>query len=211
MITIFIKGIIIGLLVSVPMGPIGVLCVQRTLIGGRFSGLISGMGAAAADAVFAMIAGFGVNYVIGLIEHKELLFEIIGSIIIILIGLKIYFTNTVKQFRGTTTKKEGRLVKHFFTVFFLTLTNPAMVFLFIWLFPILNIVLNTSNYVFSSFFVLGVFAGGTIWWFTLATMVNRLRNKLKIRSFYWFNKISGGIIVIFGIISISKVLITNLL
>jgi threonine/homoserine/homoserine lactone efflux protein len=211
MIVILIKGIIIGWFASLPMGPIGVLCVQRTLSGGKFSGFISGMGAAAADALFALIAGFGVNYIIQMIENQELLFKMIGSSIIVLIGLKIYLTDTVKQFRLSRSNKEGKPLRHFFTVFFLTLTNPGMILLFIWFFATLNIVLNTSNYVMSSVIVLGVFIGGSLWWFTVATIVNRLRNNLRIRSIYWFNKISGGIILFLGIVSIIKVLVDHLL
>ena len=211
MLLVLIKGIIIGWFVSLPMGPIGVLCVQRTLSGGRLSGIISGMGAAAADAIFALIAGFGVNYIIGLIEHQEFLFKLIGSAIVVLIGLKIYYTDTVKQFRVSRKGNQRKFVQHFFTVFFLTLTNPSMVLLFIWFFATMNIVLNTSNYELSSMIVLGVFAGGTLWWFTLTFIVNRLRNKLKIRSLYWFNKISGGIILLFGSFSVIKVVIEHFL
>ena len=210
MILVLLKGLLIGWFVSLPMGPIGVLCVQRTLSGGRLSGFVSGMGAAAADATFALIAGFGVNYIVGLIEHQEFLFKLIGSIVIVLIGLKVYYTNTVKQMR-VSKSGNSKMIKHFFTVYFLTLTNPAMVLLFIWIFASVNIVLNASNYVMSSLTVLGVFGGGTLWWLTLSSIVNRLRNKLRIRSLYWFNKISGGIIILFGIISIVKVLIENIL
>ena len=211
MLIILIKGIIIGWFVSIPMGPIGVLCVQRTLSEGRLPGVVSGMGAAAADSIFALIAGFGVNYIISLIEHQEFLFKIIGSIIIVLIGLKIYYTNTVKQFRVSKSGKSSKFIRLFFTVFFLTLTNPAMVLLFVWFFATLNVVLYTSNYVVSSMVVVGVFAGGTLWWMTLTFIVNRLRNKLKIRSLYWFNKISGGIIFLFGVVSIIRVLVLHYL
>lgn len=210
MVAVLIKGIIIGWFASLPMGPIGILCVQRTLSGGKMSGFISGMGAAAADAMFALIAGYGVGYIIQMIENQELLFKLLGSIIIALIGLKIYFTNTVKQFRVSRAGGGGGSVKHFFSVFFLTLTNPGMILLFIWFFATLNVVLKSSGYVSSSLTVIGVFIGGSLWWLTLSTLVNRLRNKLRIRSFYWFNKISGGIIVFFGMLSIVKVLFDHL-
>jgi threonine/homoserine/homoserine lactone efflux protein len=211
MIVLFIKGIIIGWFVSIPMGPIGVLCVQRTLSRGRWPGIVSGMGAAAADSIFALTAGFGVNYIISLIENQEFYFKLVGSIIILLIGLKIYYTNTVKQFRISRSGTSNKFTRLFFSVFFLTLTNPAMVLLFIWLFATLNVVLYTSNYVVSSMVIVGVFAGGTLWWITLTSLVNRFRNKLKIRSLYWFNKISGGTIILFGTVSLIRVIIINYL
>jgi threonine/homoserine/homoserine lactone efflux protein len=198
---------VIGLLASLPMGPIGVLCVQRTLKNGRYSGFFSGMGAATADTLFAIIAGLGVNYIIGFVEKRELFFQFIGAAIIILIGLKIYSTNTVKQFRIAKSKKGTKFTKDYFSVLFLTLTNPMIIFLFVWMFAGLNIVLNTSDYILSSLIILGIFIGANLWWFTLSGIVNKFRNNLKIRRLYWFNKISGGIILIFGILTLLKILI----
>jgi len=203
------KGIIIGLLASLPMGPIGVLCVQRTLNKGRTSGFFSGMGAATADTLFAIIAGLGVNYIIGFVEKQELFLQFVGSAIIILIGLKIYYTNTVKQFRVAKSKNGLNISKDYFSVLFLTLTNPMVIFLFIWMFAGLNIVLNTSDYILSTLIILGIFIGANLWWFTLSSIVNKFRNNIKIRKLYWFNKISGGIILLFGVFALLKILIIN--
>ena len=211
MIIVLLKGFLIGWLISLPMGPIGVLCVQRTLSSGRISGIVSGMGAAAADTLFALIAGYGVNYVVGFIEEKKFLFEIISSSVLMAFGLKVYFTNTVKQFRRSKGGKYDNLSKKFFSVFFLTLTNPIMILWFVWLFAILNIVLNTSNYVLSSFLILGVYGGAAVWWIILANIVNRFRNNLRMRRLYWLNKIAGSIIILFGIYFLISALIYRFL
>ena len=96
---IFIKGILIGLLVSAPLGPIGVLCIQRTLNRGYMSGFVSGLGAAAADIIFAVIAGFGLTIIINFIEEKHIYFQILGGLFVLYIGLRIFNTNPVKQLR----------------------------------------------------------------------------------------------------------------
>ncbi len=211
MILILIKGILIGFMISVPMGPIGVLVVQRTLSSGRWSGLVSGMGGAAADTIFALIAGFGVNYVVGLIQHQELAIKLGGSIVVILMGAKVYTSNTVKQFRNSKIKNEKRFLKHFVSVFILTLTNPTLILAFIAFFAWLNVVPHSSNvimsFMLSSMVVLGVFIGGSLWWFVVSSVVGHFRNKLKVRSIYWFSKISGGIIMLIGVVYIVKALI----
>ena len=142
-------------------------------------------------------------------KKQELFFQFLGSGIIILIGLKIYYTDTVKQFRVARSKNGPNISKDYFSVLFLTLTNPMIIFLFIWMFTGLNIVLNTSDYVLSVLIILGIFIGANLWWFTLSSIVNRFRNNIKIRRLYWFNKISGGIILLFGVFALLKILILH--
>ncbi|MBA7650459.1 hypothetical protein ES703_58265 [subsurface metagenome] len=127
---LLIKGIIIGLLVSVPLGPIGVLCIQRTLNKGRLAGLVSGLGAAAADTIFAIVAGFGLTIIINFIEERHVYFQVIGGLFVLYIGLRIFYTNPVKQLKLQRLKKT-QLSQDFMSVFLLTLSNPMAVFLFL--------------------------------------------------------------------------------
>ncbi|HPF93465.1 MAG TPA: hypothetical protein PLV65_06000, partial [Tenuifilaceae bacterium] len=97
--TLLVKGVIVGLLASIPLGPIGVICIQRTVNKGKLSGFLSGLGAATADTIFAAIAGFSLTFVISYIEEKQFIFQAIGGLIVFLLGIKIFYTNPVRQLR----------------------------------------------------------------------------------------------------------------
>lgn len=204
------KGILIGLLVSMPMGAIGVLCIQRTLSKGKVSGFFSGMGAATADTFFATIAGLGVNYIIGFIEQQETLLKFGGSIVIILLGLKIFNTNVIKQYRVSRSHQASTIAKDYFSVLLLTLTNPLIIFMYVTIFASTNIVLNTHNYILSGLLLLGIFIGANLWWFVLSNVINIFRDKMRMKNFFWFNRISGSVILGFGVIALISLLVTNI-
>lgn len=134
-----IEGMIIGFLASLPLGPVGVLCIQRTINKGRVSGIFSGMGAATVDAFFALVAALGLTYIINFIEEQQFLIQVIGGAVLILLGIKIFYTNPVKQIRRHR-KQKNKLVEDFFSVLFLTLSNPLAVFLFVAAFAGIGIV-----------------------------------------------------------------------
>ena len=129
------KGIIIGIIVSAPMGPIGILCVQRTLSKGRLHGFVSGLGAMVSDLIYAAITLIGMDIVDNLLEANEQLLQSIGSVVIVLFGLAAFLTNPLKILRPNTHTSKMDYGQDFITAFFLTLSNVAIVFLFISLFP----------------------------------------------------------------------------
>lgn len=114
---LFWKGFFVGLMVTIPLGPIGVLCIQRTLNKGRNSGFVSGMGAAIADSIFAVIAGFGINFIISFIKEYQFYFQLFGGLIVLFLGIHIFYTNPVRQLRLQRMNK-NRLSHDFFSVFF---------------------------------------------------------------------------------------------
>ena len=118
---VFLKGMLIGLAASIPLGPIGVLCIQRTLNKGVYSGFFSGLGAAVADTFMAMIAALGVTFIINFIEQQMLFFHIIGGLVVAFLGIRIFYTNPAKQMRRQRRKKSGKLIKDFVSVLLLTL------------------------------------------------------------------------------------------
>lgn len=200
-ISLFIKGIAVGLSASAPLGPIGVLCVQRTLNKGRWPGFVSGMGAAFADTLYATIAGLGLGFIINFIEEKQLYFEITGIALLFFIGIKIFAANPIKQYRRRG-KVKNNLFEDFFSVAFLTLSNPLALFLFLAVFAGLGLVNQGVNQFQTLYLTAGVLAGSTSWWFTLSSLVNKFRDKFKLRSIWWINKIAGAIIVLFGLFAI---------
>ena len=205
---LFIKGMIIGLLVSVPLGPVGVLCIQRTLNRGRFAGFVSGLGAAAADVIFAVIAGFGLTIIINFIEEKHIYFQIIGGLFVLYIGIRIFYTNPVKQLKLQGLNKT-QLSQDFVSVFLLTLTNPLAVFLFLAIMAAIKLTSDKLSIVEISLLTAGIAAGAVLWWFVLVSIANRFRKKIRLRSIWWLNKITGSAVFLFGLMVLISVWIVK--
>jgi len=195
-----IRGIIIGLLASIPLGPIGVLCIQRTINKGQKYGFASGMGAAISDTIFAAIAGFSLSFIINFIDEQRIIFQLVGGVVVLILGIKIFITNPVKQLRKNKRKKSS-LFEDFISVFFLTLSNPLAIFLFIGFIAAWGGSNSSEQHSIIStiFLLIGVLLGGMTWWFSLTWIVNRFRKKFGLKQLWWINKITGLIIGIIGI------------
>ena len=202
----FIKGIIVGFLASIPLGPVGVLCIQRTINKGRISGLISGMGSATVDSLFALVAALGLTYIINFIEEQHFFIQIIGGGVLIFLGAKIFNTNPVKQIRRHRRKK-NKLIEDYFSVLFLTLSNPLAVFLFVAAFAGIGLVTSKDNHLKSYVIIVGVFAGATLWWAILSFLIDLFRKRFRLKQLWWINKIAGVIIMIFGLAAMLSVLL----
>jgi threonine/homoserine/homoserine lactone efflux protein len=197
----FIKGILIGLFASIPLGPIGVICIQRTLNKGKLSGFISGLGAATADSIFAGVASFSLTIIIVFIEEKREVFQLIGGVVVALLGVKIFYTNPVRQLRRHKRKKNG-MFEDFISVLFLTATNPLAIFLFIALFASFGVVSEETTWDHSLITLSGVAAGASLWWYVLTSTVNHFRKQFRLKQLWWVNKISGGVIFLLGVLAI---------
>lgn len=194
------KGMLVGLMVSIPLGPMGVLIIQKTLHKGALSGFVAGMGAASADLFYAMVAAFGLGFVINTVQTHELLLQIIGGIFLIGIGLKIYFDNPIRQIRQ---KRQGKVSKtgllgDYLSLFFLTVSNPITVVVFMAVFAGMSVFGESSSILGEFLVVLGVLLGGGVWWYTLSTLVNIFRKKFRLRVLITINRVSGMIIAILG-------------
>jgi threonine/homoserine/homoserine lactone efflux protein len=202
--SLLLKGIMIGLLASIPLGPIGVICIQRTINKGKTSGFISGLGAAVADTIFAAIAGFSLTYIITFIQEQRLIIEVVGGVIVILLGLKTFYTNPASQLRRHKRQK-NKLMEDFVSILLLTITNPFAIFFFVALFATLGIVSDNQTMAMSLIALAGVLLGGSIWWYTLSSLVNMFRNRFRLKQLWWINKIAGAVIVILGILALINV------
>ncbi len=201
-----IKGIMVGLVVSIPLGPMGVLCLQRTLNKGKSSGFSSGMGIATADAIFALIAGLGISFIIHFLSEQQLIIKIIGGLIIAFIGLKIFIANPVKQFKKH--RREGKnLFEDFISILFMALSNPFTIFLYIAIFAGLNLHDVSSGYSSALLVVAGVFMGASLSWFTISTVVNHFRANIRLRRLMWINRIAGITIILFGVFAICSLFV----
>ncbi len=195
---------IIGLAASIPLGPIGVICVQRTINKGKISGFFSGLGAAAADTIFATIAGFSLSFIISFIEERQLILEIIGGAIVVILGLKTFRTNPVAQLKRHKRKKNN-LFEDFLSVLLLTGTNPFTVFFFIAMFAASGVIVHDQSIWVNSIALIGVFLGAALWWYILSSVVNYFRRHFRLKQLWWINKIAGAIITILGVLAIGNV------
>lgn len=203
MLTSLIKGCIVGLGASIPLGPLGVLCVQKTLSKGRNSGLITGLGASVSDTLYAAISLLGLAFIEELIQENREWVMLVGGAIIILIGLKIYLTNPIKQIRQKNTHKKH--FEDFFEAFFMTITNPGAIFLIISLLAAVGISIGDEVGKASIVAILwGVFIGSAVWWFTLSTTINIFRKRFRLKQLIMINRISGIVIAVLGIISMCE-------
>lgn len=197
--TLFIQGILIGLFVSIPMGPIGVLCIQRTLQQGRLSGFISGLGAACADTLFASIAGLGMTMVSDFFQEQKMYIMLVGAVILIFLGCRMFFRNTIKQIRTYKCKKTN-LLSDFVSVFALTITNPLTIIFYGIVFASFGMV--QDNFWSLGMVLSGIFCGAISIWFVLSTFVNIFRKYFCLRVIFYINKIAGIIIVLFGLFAV---------
>lgn len=197
MIEIVIKGIIIGLFVSVPLGPIGMLCVQRTLNRGRRYGIATGLGATTSDLIYTIVALFFIGFVVDFLEDKKLMIQITGSIIVIIFGVFINRSNPSRQPMPDQRKHET-LLNDFFSSFILTLSNPLILFVLIALFARFEFLDNNTTVFLSVIGLLSILGGAFLWWSVLTFLVSKFRNKLSYRGLKMMNRIIGIIIIVIG-------------
>lgn len=196
-----IKGIIIGFSIAAPVGPIGVLCIRRTLSDGMLNGLLSGLGAATADAVYGFIAAFGVTAISAILLDNKALLQILGGLFLLYLGYSTFQSAPAE----TPAKVESKgLLGAYTSTFLLTLTNPMTIMSFAAVFAGLGVGVTGGNYILASFMVIGVYMGSALWWLALSGIVNNLRAKFDTARLKLVNQISGVIIAGFGILSLAS-------
>ena len=193
---VFFRGLIIGFSIAAPVGPIGVLCIRRTLADGRLAGFLSGMGAASADMFYGAVAAFGLTAVQDLLLGQSNWLRILGGAFLLFLGFKTFFSKPTQQ---AAKSSRGGLFGAYLTTFFLTITNPITILSFIAIFAGLRLGETGGNYVSAAFMVLGVFLGSAAWWLTLSFTVSLLRQRFNATWQTWVNRVAGVIIFGFGV------------
>ncbi len=198
--TIF-EGIIIGLCTSIPVGPIAILIIQRTLQKGRMHGFTSGLGAATSDTFYALLAIIGLSVVLSFIEENKLIIQIVGSAIMMIFGIYIFFQNPVKNIEKSKSDKSSYW-QEYLTAFFLTLSNPLMIFLYIGLFAQYNFISSESHFVEIAVGICSVFLGAGLWWFCLTLLASTFRKRFNIRGLWILNKATGLLIFVLALVAL---------
>lgn len=196
---LFVQGVIVGFAIAAPVGPIGVLCIGRTLTQGRLRGLATGLGAALADSIYGGVAGFGLNAVANIMLQQLIWIRLIGGCLLCLMGYKMLRTKVADQ-KGD--EPATSITGSFASAFVLTLTNPMTLLAFAAIFAGLRLPELRSHIEDVWLLVLGVFSGSALWWLFLSMGTGVFRKSLSPRGIRWINWISGGAIIGFGLFTL---------
>jgi threonine/homoserine/homoserine lactone efflux protein len=200
--TFFLKGIAIGFIMAIPIGPIGIMCIRKTLTEGRLSGLIIGLGAATADLFYGCVAAFGLTVISDTLTDQRIWIRIAGGALLFFLSVKTFRAHPKDPKLKTTGS--GRL-RSYLTVVFLTLTNPLTIFAFIAVFAAFGLGDGLSFFS-AAILVAGVFIGSCLWFLLLSSGTILFRKKLDLVGLKWVNKIAGILIIISGLIVIGSLL-----
>jgi threonine/homoserine/homoserine lactone efflux protein len=192
-----LKGLFIGFAIAAPVGPIGILCIRRTLAEGRLIGFFSGLGAASADMTYGAVAAFGLTVIQNLLIGAQFWLHLLGGLFLIYLGLRIFLTKPANS-NAIGSAGQG-ILRSYLSTLGLTLTNPATIISFTVIFAALRLGDTHGNILSASLLVLGVFLGSSAWWLTLSFLVGLVREKFTPSWMMWVNRLAGVTILGFGI------------
>lgn len=192
-----LKGIVVGIIIAIPVGPVGVLCIRRTILHGRLAGFLSGLGAASADAVFGIIAGCGLTVVSDWLFDYQNWLRIVGAAFLLFIGISAFFHDPLV---GTQSQRDPEsLLADYASTFALTITNPVTILAFLAIFAGIGFTGEQATLGTAAVLVLGVWFGSLLWWAGLSTGAGLVRLSFKHDHLVWINRGSGGILVLSGV------------
>lgn len=195
---LLLKGLVLGFSVAAPVGPIGVLCIRRTLASGRACGLASGLGAATADALYGLVAGLGLAFVADFLVGGQIWLRLVGGLFLLYLGAKTFIAAPPDAAANTRANARD-LASAYASTFALTVTNPLTILSFGVMFAGLGLAgRGGDGYAPALLLVAGVFLGSAAWWLTLSLAVGALRSKFDARRMRWVNRAAGLIIIAFG-------------
>ncbi|GHT53565.1 hypothetical protein FACS189451_05640 [Bacteroidia bacterium] len=200
-IDIIYKGILIGILVSAPMGPIGLLCIQRTLNKGQWHGFFSGVGAALSDLFYAGIVCLGMGFVVNFIEKNQYILQIVGSIFLLIFGIYTFRSNPSKQLHKPK-EQINSISQDIISAFFLTLSNPLIIFVYIVCFSRFNFISSEETLFSILLGLLCILIGALSWWLLITFFVGKLRKVINLRGLWLINKIVGSVIILLSVLGL---------
>ena len=191
-----LKGIAVGIVIAVPVGPVGIMCVRRTIFEGKLAGLVSGLGAATADAIFGFIAAFGLTFVSDWLIGYHQWLRIAGGCYLLYVGGSALLAEPEAK-RSSEPDAEG-LLRDFLSTFALTLTNPITILAFLGIFSALGLSGDDATFSRAAILVLGVWLGSLLWWLALTLGLGSLFRSFDARNLKWVNRASGFILLLSG-------------
>lgn len=205
--SVFLKSLIIGFSIAAPVGPIGILCIRRTLADGRRAGFISGLGAATADACYGAIAAFGLTFISSFLINQSIWLRLAGGLFLIFLGIKTIFAKPeLNEALDKSHDSYRGMIRYYMSTFFLTISNPLTIISFAAIFAGFGAAnINTQGYFAAMMMVLGIFIGSSVWWFALTFITGLLRQRINRKTLIWINRVAGAVIVLFGILALISI------
>src|SRR3989338_2275330 len=194
----FLKGIVLGFAIAAPVGPIGILCIRKTLQFGRFSGFFSGLGAALADTLYGIIAAFGLTFVSDFLVTQQIWLRLLGGAFLFCLGTRTFFAKSLDV--STIRVSHKTLLADLISTFFLTLSNPLTVLSFVAVFAGFSLINVDESYTDAFWLITGIFLGSCAWWLILSEGVSFFRKKISLDVMCWINRGAGMLITGFAIL-----------
>ena len=201
--SLFLRGLVMGFSIAAPVGPIGILCIRRSLADGQSAGFLSGLGAATADGVYGSIAAFGLTFISSLLISGQVWMRLIGGLFLAYLGIRTILTRPAQQ---AAQAKGASLGGMYLSTIFLTITNPMTILSFAAAFSVLGVGTQQHDMLSAGITVAGVFCGSAAWWFLLSGGVSLFRQRFKPEWLVWVNRVSGGLLVAFGTLALLSLL-----
>lgn len=199
---ILLYGAIIGVLISAPMGPIGMLVIQRTLSKGRWPAFFTGLGAGLSDLIYCLLTGLGISFITDLIETHQFILQIVGGGVLAAFGIYLFSKNPTRSLKRAGDTQSNSFFTDFGTGFLLTFSNPLILFFIIGLFARFNFIepeFGVHHFITAYF---SIFAGAVVWWYLVTTLVNILRSRINVRSLWLVSRIIGAVLIAMSVIGI---------
>ncbi len=196
------RGLAIGILISAPMGPIGMLIIQRTLSKGRWPAFFTGIGAALSDLIYCLLTGFCLSFVTGFIDSHQLLIQIIGSIVLIAFGYYLFQNNPTRALKAADTQATNYW-GDFGSGFLLTFANPLILFFIIGLFARFNFILPEFQLPHHITAYATIFSGALLWWYATTFFVSRLGRRINVRSLKIINRVIASILIVMALLGVA--------
>ncbi|HZK89576.1 MAG TPA: LysE family transporter [Stellaceae bacterium] len=204
LISFFLKGMLVGIVIAVPVGPVGILCIRRTILDGRLAGLFSGLGAATADSLFGIVAGFGLTVVSDWLFNYQDFLRIGAAFFLLYVGVTSLMADPTAR-RRSDSDPEG-LFGDFASTFVLTVTNPVTILSFLAIFGAIGFTGEQATLTHAGILVAGVWCGSFLWWIGLIGATGVLRMTFQRQHLVWINRGSGGILVFAGVMLLGSLL-----
>lgn len=210
MLYILPRALAIGILISAPMGPIGMLVIQRTLSKGRWPAFFTGIGAALSDLAYCLLTGLGISFITDFIEAHQFLLQVIGGIVLAAFGVYLFRKNPTRALHTSDVQVSNNYFSDAVTGFFLTFSNPLILFFIIGLFARFNFVLPEFDLVHYIVAYAFIFVGALGWWYLVTMLVNRLRRRFNVRSLWLINRIIGSILILMAVFGVVMAFVEKL-
>jgi threonine/homoserine/homoserine lactone efflux protein len=192
---LFIQGIIVGLTLAVPVGPISLVCIHRTVANGRLHGIFSGLGVATSDSFYAAVAFLGLTAVSGLIIGNQTAFRLVAGIALVLVGVQVFRSVPATVCDGADPES---YLKDYLSLLAIAAANPLTIIFFITILPGFGVVAHGTTLIAAVPFVAGVFLGSVVWWIILCGSLGSVRSRLSTGNLQRINQVSGILITVFG-------------